>query len=572
MPIYHLTDGVTSTSIPLHSGDEMLVSSGGVAIATAVSSGGQEIIFAGGRASFTTVSNSGFEFVSSGGTASFTTVSNGGTEVVSGGGAAISTMVISGGTETVSSGGATNFTAVSSGGYEVVSKGGVASFTKISFGGTEDVSSGGTTSFATVSGGTEYVYSGGTASLTVDEGNVFLDGGTAIGTTVSFGGVQIVNDGGTAISTTVSGLSEEQVYSDGTASFTVVSAGGAEFVSGGTTVSTTVTGGGVEGLYSGGKAVSTTVEAAGSLRVNSSGRTSDTTVNGDGFEYVGERGGAISTTVNSGGTEVVSSGGIARDTVMDVGGAIDVTYLSYFAGGSASVNSSGLLTVSVGHQIYTQQLAGEYPVSFALSQDFFGGTVITAEAPCYRSGTRILTVHGEVAVEDLRVGDLVQTVLGGSAAPIIWIGHRQVDCAHHPKPRQICPIRVADGAFGPEQPHTELFLAPDHAVFVNEVLIPAKHLINGSTIVQVPMERVTYYHIELPRHDVLLAEGLPAESFLDMRDGSNYANRPGPVRLYPDFSLRIWEAFGCARLIVTGPELAAARALVGRFAAERDAA
>jgi hypothetical protein len=57
-----------------------------------------------------------------------------------------------------------------------------------------------------------------------------------------------------------------------------------------------------------------------------------------------------------------------------------------------------------------------------------------------------------------------------------------------------------------------------------------------------------------------------------MRDGSNYANRPGPVRLCPDYSPKIWEAFGCARLIVTGPELDAARALVARFAAEQRAA
>jgi hypothetical protein len=57
-----------------------------------------------------------------------------------------------------------------------------------------------------------------------------------------------------------------------------------------------------------------------------------------------------------------------------------------------------------------------------------------------------------------------------------------------------------------------------------------------------------------------------------MRDGTNYANRPGPVRLYPDYSARVWEAFGCARLIVTGPELAAAQALVAEFAAERVAA
>jgi hypothetical protein len=57
-----------------------------------------------------------------------------------------------------------------------------------------------------------------------------------------------------------------------------------------------------------------------------------------------------------------------------------------------------------------------------------------------------------------------------------------------------------------------------------------------------------------------------------MRDSSKYANRPGPTRLYPDYSARIWEAFGCARLVVAGPELVEARALVAGFAAERVAA
>jgi hypothetical protein len=103
-------------------------------------------------------------------------------------------------------------------------------------------------------------------------------------------------------------------------------------------------------------------------------------------------------------------------------------------------------------------------------------------------------------------------------------------------------------------------------------LIPIRHLTNGSTITQIPMDRVSYYHFELPQHDVVLAQGLPAESFLDLKDGSNYANRPGPIRLYPDFTARMWEAFGCARLIVTGPELTAARALVGRFARAQSAA
>jgi hypothetical protein len=106
----------------------------------------------------------------------------------------------------------------------------------------------------------------------------------------------------------------------------------------------------------------------------------------------------------------------------------------------------------------------------------------------------------------------------------------------------------------------------------DEVLIPVKHVINASIIEQGPVDRVTYHHIELVQHDVLLAHGLPAESFLDMKDGSNYTNRPGLVWLYPDFTARMWDAFGCAPLIVTGPELEAARAMVASFATERQAA
>ena len=173
-------------------------------------------------------------------------------------------------------------------------------------------------------------------------------------------------------------------------------------------------------------------------------------------------------------------------------------------------------------------------------------------------------------MEDLVVGDLVMTVLGEAGigemwAPIIWIGQRHVTCDRHPRPKQVWPVRVTAGAFGPGRPHTDLFLSPDHAVYVNEVLIPVRHLINDSTIAQVPLDRVAYYHIELPQHDVVLAQGLPTESFLDMKDRSDYANGPGPIRLYPDFSARMWEAFGCARLIVTGAELEAARALIGSY-------
>jgi autotransporter passenger strand-loop-strand repeat protein len=299
-------------------------------------------------------------------------------------------------------------------------------------------------------------------------------------------------------------------------------------------------------------------------QIISGGFAISTTISSGGYQYVSAAGTAMSTTISSGGTELVFSGGTASATIFEVGGTLDLTYLSYASGGSATVTSSGLLTVSVGGQSYTEQLAGPYATeSFQLNTDTGGGTLITAEtAPCFRRGTRLLTDRGEVAVEDLRIGDLIQTVVGGKAEPVIWIGHRDVACVRHPQPGKVWPVRIAAGALGEGRPHSDVFLSPDHAVYVGDVLIPVKYLINSGTIAQVPVAHVTYYHIELARHDVVLAQGLPAESYLDTGDRSDFANGGGLVALHPEFSARIWEGLGCAPLIITGPRLRAARALV----------
>ena len=95
-------------------------------------------------------------------------------------------------------------------------------------------------------------------------------------------------------------------------------------------------------------------------------------------------------------------------------------------------------------------------------------------------------------------------------------------------------------------------LSPDHAVYVDCVLIPIRLLANGRTVRQVPVDRVTYHHVELDRHDILLAEGLPVESYLDTGDRARFANGGGVVALYPDFTARTWEMQGCAPLVQTG--------------------
>ena len=180
---------------------------------------------------------------------------------------------------------------------------------------------------------------------------------------------------------------------------------------------------------------------------------------------------------------------------------------------------------------------------------------------CFRAGTRIRTANGESVVEQLRVGDMVLTA-SGTHRPVIWVGHRHVDVRRHRSPGSVWPIRIVRGAFGPGMPTRDVDLSPDHAVFVDGNLIPVKCLMNRTTIVQVPTDEVTYYHVELDRHDVMLAEGLPVESYLDAGDRGVFANGGDAMVLYPEFAVRVWEAKAYAPLVVAGPVLADIRQML----------
>jgi len=143
-----------------------------------------------------------------------------------------------------------------------------------------------------------------------------------------------------------------------------------------------------------------------------------------------------------------------------------------------------------------------------------------------------------------------------------------VNCARHPEPETVWPVRVRAGAFGAGRPRRDLFLSPDHAVFVNGVLVPVKLLADGASIVQESRDQVTYYHVELPEHAVILAEGLAVESYLDTGDRANFG-RDGVMRPHPDFAARLapdtawmWESRGAAPLVTVGRALEALRRTV----------
>ena len=207
------------------------------------------------------------------------------------------------------------------------------------------------------------------------------------------------------------------------------------------------------------------------------------------------------------------------------GDTLDLRGLAFAPGATAAFDAAtGVLAVTSNG--VTDDLTLTAPGSttgFLAQADGAGGTDVIV---CFAAGTLIRTVRGDsvqdLAVETLAVGDHVVTA-SGARRPIRWLGHRAVDCRRHPRPNEVMPVRVAAHAFGHERPARDLWVSPGHALCVDavgEVLIPAGALVNGSTVTQERVDGVTYWHVELDSHDILLAENMPCESYLEM------GNRP----------------------------------------------
>ncbi len=203
--------------------------------------------------------------------------------------------------------------------------------------------------------------------------------------------------------------------------------------------------------------------------------------------------------------------------------------------------------------------------------DVINGEVQIIYPACFVAGTRISIPGGYAVVETLKVGDMVLSERRGLPVEVRWVGSSRIDCTGHPAPSKVLPVRISADAFGRCLPARDLFLSPDHAVFAEGVLIPVRALVNGCSIAQQGVARVTYWHVEVDQHDVLLAEELPVESYLDTGQRAAFIGGLVTARM-PDFTIRVWEAQGCAPLRVTGPEVDAVRArLEAQRAAQRAA-
>ncbi|WP_050529108.1 Hint domain-containing protein [Pseudaestuariivita atlantica] len=239
-------------------------------------------------------------------------------------------------------------------------------------------------------------------------------------------------------------------------------------------------------------------------------------------------------------------------------GDVNIAQISAL-GGNRDILELNTATYSIGGNVYSVWTAhiSTGPQDFLIMGQVGGGTIpeidavpsgtsagtftniqpITASgvtATCFLPGSLIATPDGEVPVETLKIGDLICTADGG-ATPVKWLGRQTVTTFNGVAERN-SPVRIAAGALGLGLPHSDLTVTADHGMVVDGYVINASALVNHSTITYVPIAEMgaafTVYHVETEAHDVILANGAPAETFIDYVGRAAFDNHDEYLALY----------------------------------------
>jgi hypothetical protein len=256
------------------------------------------------------------------------------------------------------------------------------------------------------------------------------------------------------------------------------------------------------------------------------GVNNDTLLGNGGNDSIFGRDGAD--TVNGGDGDDTLSGGTGADLFRGFGGGATDRITDFNAGDGDIVDLSSLFS-DFSELLAAAAEQGDGSLLITLPAGAGGGSLVmegtslsdlttsNTNLVCFCAGTLIATPDGQRAVEDLGLGDRVQTVEGRSV-PVKWIGRQTVMTCFGPAER-LMPVRFAAGSLGQGLPHTDLTVTADHGMLVEDVICHAGALVNGVTIHRVPLaemgETYTVYHIETEGHEIILANGAPAETFID---------------------------------------------------------
>jgi hypothetical protein len=239
------------------------------------------------------------------------------------------------------------------------------------------------------------------------------------------------------------------------------------------------------------------------------------------LEFGDVSGGTIALEGLAPGTYAATLGGLASGTHTDVLELPGTAVSSVSFGASSLTIVTNLGTTAFSDVVY--EAGAPAPSGYMASADASSGLEAITFI-CFYPGTYLAAADGTIRVEDVTPGTMLKT-FSGNLKPVRWLGRSDVS-TRFADPLQALPIRIKAGALGETMPERDLLVSPCHALFVGGILIQAGALVNGTTILrerQVP-ERFSYYHVELATHELLIAEGTPAESFIDNVDRMHFSN------------------------------------------------
>ncbi|MGR3712231.1 MAG: Hint domain-containing protein [Shimia sp.] len=180
-----------------------------------------------------------------------------------------------------------------------------------------------------------------------------------------------------------------------------------------------------------------------------------------------------------------------------------------------TINADGTLTIDADTDLETVYF--NYSIEDADGNTDTALVEIEQHPPCFTHGTLIRTSEGDMPVERLRKGMLLETLENG-LQPIEWIGSSRM------QPRlESLPIRIKAGVLDNDR---DLVVSPQHRVLLtgaraellfgtDKVLVKAKHLVNERDVLRCPTDdTIVYFHILLPQHELVFSEGQWSESFM----------------------------------------------------------
>lgn len=359
----------------------------------------------------------------------------------------------------------------------------------------------------------------------------------------------------------------------------IIAGGSADFVDGGAGADIISGGGGSDVIYGG--AGADLIDSGSGSDFIDGGAGADLIDGGSGDDIIQGRagadvleGGSGDDVIDGGAGSDVLSGGSGADTFLFSGNAGDDIITDFRTADTIAIDLGEDYLGDVDLSALDFEQSGAHVLitlpngsSILVQNATIAAVQARVQVACLLRGTAVATPDGEMPVEGLAIGDRV-TTLGGEPKRIKWIGRRAYGAGFVRGNMKVVPVLIAAGALGPSSPSRDLYVSPDHAVYVDGGLVAAERLVNGGSIRRAhEIEAVEYFHIEFETPEVIFTNGAPTESYVDHGNRRMFQNYQEFLDLYGEPL-----ADGSVRerrfpLLTEGTEIEALRGRLGRAAA-----